>query len=161
MNGNVQVSHSDQDLTTDQDRVNFLPKGDTYECSRSAARNKDFNLRTLHNIDLTRKKVYLHFEPTFSYSHYDHGGSSVSAAFSAMQHDVSRSLLDNLYSLNAQDTIRHALINRYNKETLSKGYNLNGGLTAQGTIKFKSSSDYLAALWQILDWKVVASRLQK
>ena len=143
VNGNVQVSHSDQDLTTDQDRVNFLPQGDTYEYSRSAARNKEFNLRTSHNIDLTRKKVYLHFEPTFSYSHYDHSGSSVSASFSAMQHDISRSLLDNLYSLNAQDTIHRALINRYNKETLNKGYSLNGGLTAQGTIKFKSSSDYL------------------
>lgn len=143
VNGNVQVSHSDQDLTTDQDRVNFLSQGDTYEYLRSAARNKDFSLRTSHNIDLTRKKVYLHFEPSFSYSHYDHSGSSVSAAFSAMQHDMSRSLLDNLYSLDAQDTIRRVLINRYSKETLNKGYSLNGGLTAQSTIKFKSSSDYL------------------
>ena len=143
VNGLVQFGHSDQNLTTDQDRVNFLSQGDTYDYSRSAARNKDLYLGTKHNIDLTLKKAYLHFEPQLIYHHYDHSGSSVSAAFSAMQHDVSRSLLDNLYSLDAQDTIRRALINRYSKETLTKGHDLNGGLTAQGTIKFKSSSDYL------------------
>lgn len=141
--GTVLVSHTDQNLTTDQDRVNFLPQGDTYDYSRSVARNRSLSLSTTHSIDLTRKNGFLHLEPTFSYSSYERSNSSVSATFSAMQYDVSRSLLENIFSLNAQDTIRRALINRYKKETLSKGYSLNGGLTATGTMKFNGNNDYL------------------
>jgi hypothetical protein len=123
--------------------VNFLPQGDTFDYLRSTARNRNFNLRTSHNIDLTLGKAYLHLEPMFSYNHYDRSSSSVSAAFSTMQTGVSRSLLENLYSPDVQDTIRRASINRYGKETLSKGHIMSGGITANGTIKFRSSSDYL------------------
>lgn len=143
VSGTVLVSHNDQDLNTDQDRVNFLPQGDTYDYSRSVARNRSFNLSTTHGIDLKRKNGFLHLEPSFRYSRYNRSNSSVSATFSSMQYNVNRDLLENIFSLDAQDTIRRTLINRYKKETLNKGYSLDGGLAATATIKFNGNNDYL------------------
>ncbi len=143
MSGTVLVSYSDQELTTNQNRVNFLPQGDTYDYSRAVARNKSFNMSTTHSIDLTRKNGFLHLEPTFSYSSYDRSNSSISATFSSMQNNVNRTFLEKIFSLDTQDSIRRTLINRYKKETQNKGYCLEGGLTAAATIKFSDNSDYM------------------
>lgn len=143
LNGNVQLSHHDQNLTTNQDLVNFLSQGDTYEYSRSNSRSKNFNLSTSHFIDIMRKNFYLHLEPTFNYQHYENSGALVSAAFSTMQSDVNREILANLYSNNVQSGIRRALINHLSKNTLNKGNIFDGNLAATATVKFNSSSDYI------------------
>lgn len=90
VNGSMQVQHADQNVTTDQNRVNFLPQGDTYDYSRSVARNKNLGLHTSHLLDLTCGQLYLRLQPTFTYRHYDYAGSSLSATFSAMQGDAGR-----------------------------------------------------------------------
>jgi len=143
VNGSMQVQHADQNVTTDQNRVNFLSQGDTYDYSRSVARNKNLGLHTSHLLDLTCGQLYLRLQPTFTYRHYDYAGSSLSATFSTMQGDAGRSLLDSLYSFDSQSAVRRALINSYKKQTLNKGDIFMGSVAAAATVKFKNSSDHL------------------
>lgn len=143
LNGNMQLSHNDQNLTSNQNRVNFLSQGDTYDYSRSVNRSKELNLSTSHFVDIMKKKVYLHLEPAFNYQHSENNGALNSATFSTMQSDVNREILENLYSYDAQSGIRRALINSLNRYSLTKRNVLSGSLAAVATIKFSNSSDYI------------------
>lgn len=143
VSGNVEVAHSDQNLKTDVDRINFLPQNNTYEYSRTTAGNRNLSLKTSHYIDLMMKQAYIHLEPTVSYSSYNRDGLSVDAAFSAMQRGVDRELLENLYSPDMPDSVRKVVINRNRKQTLGKGHSFRGSLTADATVKFRGSSDHV------------------
>lgn len=65
-----------------------------------------------------------------------------------MQYDVSREMLDNIYTVGSENLIRQSLINRYKKEGLGKGYQMAGSFNAVSTIKLKGSSDYINLIGQ-------------
>lgn len=146
LNGNVQVLHSDQYLVTNTDRVNFLQQGNTYDYERQLDRNKNFRLTTDHRLYFNFDKVSLSLIPTFSYDRFDNRQDYISGTFSAMQYDINRKLLEQVYSLGAENAMRQSLVNRYKKEGLGKGHQLSSSLHATGTVKFRKSEDYMTLI---------------
>ena len=143
LNGNVQAAHTDQDLTENTDKVNFLPAGDTYEYVRSVNRNKMFTLNTQHNMYFKFDKADFAIRPKFNYADYDNRQTSLDGIFSEMQTGMSRDILDNLYSPTVSDDIRRAAVYRYKTERLSKGHALGGSLDIGSNIKLNDFGDYL------------------
>lgn len=143
LQGNTQVSHSSSNLITNTDRVNFLPKGNTYDYERQQDKNKNFHLGTDHQLYFKFNRASLFLQPTFNYDKYENSLQYISGTFSEMQHDVSREILANIYSPEAGNSIRQSLINRYKKEGLGKGHQLSGSLYASSTVKLKNSGDYI------------------
>jgi len=150
LNGNVQVSHSNQNLITNTDRMNFLPKGNTYDYERQQENSKDFHLVTNNQLYFVfNDKANLFLQPMFSYNRFNRHSNYISGAFSSMQYGISRETLDSLYAVGTENAIRQSLINRYKKEGLQKGYQLSGGLNATSTIKLKGSDDYINLIGKI------------
>lgn len=150
INGNVQVSHSNQKLITNTDRVNFLQKGNTFDYERQRETLKNFNLTTNNQLYLVfNKKANLLLQPSFQYHKFDNYSNYISGTFSSMQYGVNRELLDNIYAVGSEQIIRQSLINRYKKERLGKGHQLKGSLNAVSTIKLKGSDDYINLIGQI------------
>lgn len=150
LNGNVQVSHSNQNLITNTDRVNFLPNGNTYDYERQQEKIKNFHLATSNQLYFVlSNKVNLILQPKFSYDKFDNRSDYLSGTFSSMQYDVSRETLDKIYSVGAESLLRQSLINRYKKEGLDKGHQLSGSLDAASTIKLKGSDDYINLIGKI------------
>ena len=149
LQGNIQVSHSDQNVITNTDRVNFLAGGNTYDNERQQARNKNFHLSTEHQWNFIFNKVNLFLQPSLTYGKFDNHSNYLSGAFSTMQTGVSRDVLDKIYEPEAGNSIRQSLINRYKKEGLGKGHQFSGGLFACTTIKLNDSGDYLYAEAQV------------
>lgn len=52
LNGNVQVSHSNQEVITNTDRVNFLQKGNTFDYERQKETVKNFHLTAVNQLYL-------------------------------------------------------------------------------------------------------------
>lgn len=149
LNGNVQVSHSDQYLITNTDRVIFLPHGNTYDYERQQAKSKNFHLSTNNRLYFVLNKVSLNVQPSFSYDKFDNHNDYISGTFSSMQYDVNREFLDNIYSVGAENVIRRSLINRYKKEGLGKGHQWSGKLYAESTIKLNHTEDYISLSAQV------------
>lgn len=143
LNGNVQVAHSASNLITNTDRVNFLPKGNTYDYERQQEKNKSSHLGTEHQLYFKFNRASLFLQPTVSYDRFDNSLQYISGTFSGMQHGINREILEKIYSPEAGGTIRQSLVNRYKKEGLGKGHQLSGSLYASSTIKLKNSEDYL------------------
>lgn len=149
LNGNVQVSYSNQNLINNTDRVNFLVNGNTYDYERQQKKAKNFHLASSHQLYFVlSNKVNLILQPKFSYDNFDNHSNYLSGTFSSMQYDINRETLDNIYSVGAESLLRQALINRYKKEGLGKGYQLSGSLDAASTIKIKGSEDYINLVGQ-------------
>lgn len=150
LNGNVQVSHSNQEVITNTDRVNFLQKGNTFDYERQKETVKNFHLTTVNQLYLVfNNKVNLLLKPVFQYDKFDRYSNYISGTFSSMQYDVSREMLDNIYTVGSENLIRQSLINRYKKEGLGKGYQMAGSFNAVSTIKLKGSSDYINLIGQV------------
>ena len=143
LNGNVQVSHSDQNLVTNTDRVNFLADGNTYDYERQQSKYKDFHLSTEHKLNFVFNKVNLFLQPTLTYDKFDNRSSYLSGTFSAMQSGITRDILDKIYEPGLGNEIRQSLVNRYRKEGLGKGHQLSGGLDAYTVVKLSDSGDNL------------------
>lgn len=150
LNGNVQVSHSNQEVITNTDRVNFLQKGNTFDYERQKETVKNFHLTAVNQLYLVfNNKVNLLLKPVFQYDKFDRYSNYISGTFSSMQYDVSREMLDNIYTVGSENLIRQSLINRYKKEGLGKGYQMAGSFNAVSTIKLKGSDDYINLTGQV------------
>ena len=119
--GNAQFAHSDNDLQTNTNRVNFLPSGDTHERSKNVAKDHYLELRTNHSFLVNTKNVQLTLRPEMGYNKTDnHSGFTLSA-------------------FNADDS----LILRNNQQGITRGHELWAGASATSVFKFKHSGDYI------------------
>ncbi|MBQ6749779.1 MAG: outer membrane beta-barrel protein [Bacteroidaceae bacterium] len=123
MNGNVRLTHTDNDLQTNTHRVNFLSTGDTYEQSRSMAKDHSLNLATDHKWQYEWKNVELHVKPTLSYTKVDNRSGFTSAA----------------------STAEDSLINRNLQQGITRGHDFSTGISSSAYIRFKHSSDFIWA----------------
>ncbi|MBQ9560457.1 MAG: outer membrane beta-barrel protein [Bacteroidaceae bacterium] len=123
---------------------NFLASGDTYEHRFSNNRNEDWRLTAFQHLTYKNERLMLKFEPNVQYRRYCNTANSVSASFTAPVAEVSRRLLDNLFSpTSSRPNLRDTLINRQLRESLGTGHDLDADLDLWGTLKLKNSNDVL------------------
>lgn len=142
--GQVIASHS----TTRQDQrttsQTFLPNGDTYNYSFSHAKDDDWSVQTYNEYTYSGKQVMLSGTAEVAYNHFNNTSGSTSGLFSAPVSEISRQLLDDLFSTTApRPNLRDTLINRQLRENLGIGHNLDTSLRFHGRMKIKGTNDLL------------------
>ena len=138
------VNHQHTEGETRTVRQNYLPTGDTYDHSFSSRRNDDLRLTTYQDFYRNHKNVRWHISPNLKYHRFDHSSDLASATFNAPVADVSRQLLDQLYSpTSSRLNLRDTLVNRILRQGLGNGHSLEGTFGGGATIKIPHSNENL------------------
>ena len=136
------VNHQHTEGETRTVRQNYLPTGDTYDHSFSSSRNEDLRLSSSLDFIRNGKAVRWTFSPNFNYHRFDHSSDLASATFNAPVADVSRHLLDQLYSpTSSRLNLRDTLVNRILRQGVGNGHAWEGTLNASATIKIPHSNE--------------------
>ena len=142
--GDASVNHQRTEGETRTMRQNFLPSGDLYDHSFSNSRNEDLRLSSYQDFYRNHKSVRWHISPNLKYHHFNHSSDFASATFNAPVADVSRRLLDELFSPNASRVnLRDTLVNRILQQGLGRGHALEGTFNTGATIKIPHSNENL------------------
>ena len=142
--GYATATHTTERKEQTATQQNFLASGDTYEHRFSNDRNEDWNLNTYQHLTYKNERLMLKFAPTVNYHRFRNTGNSASASFTAPVAEVSRRLLDDLFSpMSSRPNLRDTLINRQLRESLGTGHDLDGDFDLWGTLKLKKSNDLL------------------
>ena len=122
------------------DRTNFLPGGDTYDYSRSNARNRETAVRTWHSLFTRLGKFDTGLDLRGGYNHSKNVNSSLSGTFNEEQQGATTEILDALYSDGSAERLE-ALVNR--SLTRADGWNetLNGSAYIFSSITLPGSGD--------------------
>ncbi|MBQ3752434.1 MAG: hypothetical protein II864_02685, partial [Prevotella sp.] len=138
------VNHQHTEGETRTVRQNYLPTGDTYDHSFSNRRNDDLRLTTYQDFYRNHKNVRWHISPNLKYHRFDHSSDLASATFNAPVADVSRQLLDQLYSpTSSRLNLRDTLVNRILRQGVGNGHSLEGTFGGGATIKIPHSNENL------------------
>lgn len=138
------VNHQHTEGETRTVRQNYLPTGDTYDHSFSSNSNEDLRLSSSLDFIRNGKAVRWTFSPNFNYHRFDHSSDLASATFNAPVADVSRQLLDQLYSpTSSRLNLRDTLVNRILRQGLGNGHSLEGTFGGGATIKIPHSNENL------------------
>lgn len=136
------VNHQHTEGETRTVRQNYLPTGDTYDHSFSSSRNEDLRLSSSLDYIRNGKAVRWTFSPNFNYHRFDHSSDLASATFNAPVADISRQLLDQLYSpTSSRLNLRDTLVNRILRQGVGNGHAWEGTLNAGATIKIPHSNE--------------------
>ena len=142
--GDASVNHQRTEGETRTVRQNYLPTGDTYDYSYSSRRNEDLRFSTYHDFYRNHKTVRWHISPNLKYHHFDHSSDFTSATFNAPVANVSRQLLDDLYSPTASRiSLRDTLVNRILRQGTGSGHMWEGTFGGGATIKIPHSNENL------------------
>lgn len=142
--GDASVNHQRTEGETRTVRQNYLPTGDTYDYSYSNRRNEDLRFSTYHDFYRNHKNVRWHISPNLKYHHFDHSSDFTSATFNAPVANVSRQLLDDLYSPTASRiSLRDTLVNRILRQGTGSGHSWEGTFGGGATIKIPHSNENL------------------
>ena len=142
--GDASVNHQRTEGETRTVRQNFLPSGDLYDHSFSNSRNEDLRLSSYHDFYRNHKSVRWHISPNLKYHHFNHSSDFASATFNAPVADVSRRLLDELFSPTASRVnLRDTLVNRILRQGLGRGHSLEGTFNTGATVKIPHSNENL------------------
>ena len=142
--GEASVNHQTTEGESRTVRQNFLPTGDTYDHSFSSRENEDLRFSTWQSFYRNHKNVRWHIDPSLNYHRFDHSSGMTSATFNAPVANVSRQLLNNLYSpASTRISLRDTLVNRILQEGAGKGHELKGAFNAGATIKIPHSNENL------------------
>ncbi len=142
--GDASVNHQRTEGETRTVRQNYLPSGDLYDHSFSNSRNEDLRLSSYHDFYRNHKSVRWHISPNLQYHHFDHNSDFASATFNAPVADVSRRLLDELFSPTASRVnLRDTLVNRILQQGLGRGHALEGTFNTGATVKIPHSNENL------------------
>ena len=139
---NASVNHQRTEGETHTIRQNYLPTGDTYDYSFSSRRNEDLRLSSRLDFIRNGKTVRWTVTPDFNYHRFDHSSDLASATFNAPIADVSRQLLNDLYSpTSSRINLRDTLVNRILRQGIGNGHAWEGTLNAGATIKIPHSNE--------------------
>ena len=138
----VDARHTTERLQTRTTAQTFLPGGDTYEHSFAQARNEEWKVYVYASPHYEGKRLMMYMSPDFNYRRFQNSSGSTAALFSAPVAEVSRQLLDGLYSAaSPRPSLRDTLINRSRRESLGTGHDLGAKMNVWGTLKMKRSND--------------------
>ena len=141
---NASVNHQTTEGETRTVRQNYLPTGDTYDHSFSSHENEDLRFATGLTFSRNHKNVRWHIDPNLKYHRFDHSSDLASATFNAPVANVSRQLLDDLFSpATARVSLRDTLVNRILQEGVGNGHDWEGTLYMGTTIKIPHSNENL------------------
>ena len=139
---NAAVNHQRTEGETHTVRQNYLPTGDTYDYSFSSSRNEDLRLSSRLDYVRNGKAVRWTISPDFNYHRFNHSSDFASATFNAPVAEVSRQLLDDLYSpTSSRVNLRDTLVNRILRQSIGNGHAWEGTLNAGATIKIPHSNE--------------------
>ena len=143
LRGNAQVSHTDNELDSHSDRMNFLQAGNTYDHILNQGRTKNLSLTTDHDFNFQWARAMFSLKPKFNYRKYDNKNSYSSVTADTEISAYGQEILDQLFQSNGADTLRQILMNRNLQNKKGNGSEWNGSLEAGTTLKMKYSPDAL------------------
>ena len=123
-------------------RTNFLPTRDNYDYSFLNSRSSDHLIRLISNTYLTFKTVKSSVSPFLEYISYKNNSDNISATFNEEQQNVTRELLESLYSAEDAPGLGD-IVNRTAIKQRGKGYNLKTELSWYNWIKVPHTQDML------------------
>ncbi|MBQ6433362.1 MAG: outer membrane beta-barrel protein [Bacteroidaceae bacterium] len=142
--GNVSVNHQRTEGATRTVRQNYLSTGDTYDHSFSSRTGEDLRLGGWLSFYRNFKNVRWHIDPEFKYHHFNNSSDLASATFNAPVADVSRQLLNDLFSPNASRiNLRDTLVNRILRQGSGSGHTWDGTFHTGATIKIPHTNENL------------------
>lgn len=142
LNGNVDASYLDHDLSETTNAVNYFQDANTYEFSNSQTNTRKFNISTLHTFKLKKQKWNLTIKPKFTYNKNKSNDETTAATFNKEMQNLDSQIIKALF-LSDNKTLREALINRNLKQYESSQHGYNATLNADSKIKIPGTSDAL------------------
>ncbi|MDE7471436.1 MAG: outer membrane beta-barrel family protein [Paramuribaculum sp.] len=139
-NGNVVYAHTDNRTDNTVTRLNMMPGGDTYNYRFSNGYSDAHMLRTFVNSYYNTSKNYRSGSLYADYSDYDNRNDNMEATFNDEQQEVTRLLLDSLYTPGNKLNIGE-LVNRVANRNFSKGHDFIGRLQYYESVKIPYSED--------------------
>ena len=144
VSGNVSVNHQRTEGSSRTVRQNYLSTGDTYDHSFTDRTGEDLHLGGWLSFYRNFKNVRWHIDPEFKYHHFNNSSDLASATFNAPVADVSRQLLNDLFSPNAARlNLRDTLVNRILRQGSGRGHTWDGTFHTGATIKIPHSNENL------------------
>ena len=142
--GNVSVNHQRTEGATRTVRQNYLSSGDTYDHSFTSRMGEDLRIGGWASFYRNFKNVRWHIDPSLNYHHFNNSSDLASATFNAPVADVSRQLLNDLFSPNASRiNLRDTLVNRILRQGSGRGHTWDGTLHTGATIKIPHTNENL------------------
>jgi hypothetical protein len=142
--GNVSINHQRTEGATRTVRQNYLSSGDTYDHSFTSRTGEDLRLGGWLSFYRNFKNVRWHIDPSLNYHHFNNSSDLASATFNAPVADVSRQLLNDLFSLNAtRINLRDTLVNRILRQCSGRGHTWDGTFHTGATIKIPHTNENL------------------
>ena len=142
--GNVSINHQRTEGASRTVRQNYLSSGDTYDHSFTSRTGEDLRLGGWLSFYRNFKNVRWHIDPSLNYHHFNNSSDLASATFNAPVADVSRQLLNDLFSPNASRiNLRDTLVNRILRQGSGRGHTWDGTLHTGATIKIPHSNENL------------------
>lgn len=140
--GNVSFNQTINKSTTSTYRTNFLPDADTYDYSFSDGNRKETNIGTNHSVYIRKESVAFGAAVSGSYIRHKNSSSSLSAAFSQEQQDMTRNVLESLYSDGTPEALAE-ILNRsaYSNDGWLKHFNFS--FNPMVSVKIPRTSDRL------------------
>ena len=144
VSGNVSVNHQRTEGASRTVRQNYLSSGDTYDHSFTSRTGEDLRLGGWLSFYRNFKNVRWHIDPSLNYHHFNNSSDLASATFNAPVADVSRQLLNDLFSPNAtRINLRDTLVNRILRQGSGRGHTWDGTFHTGATIKIPHSNENL------------------
>ncbi len=144
VSGNVSVNHQRTEGASRTVRQNYLSSGDTYDHSFTSRTGEDLRLGGWLSFYRNFKNVRWHIDPSLNYHHFNNSSDLASATFNAPVADVSRQLLNDLFSPNAaRISLRDTLVNRILRQGSGRGHTWDGTFHTGATIKIPHSNENL------------------
>jgi len=144
VSGNVSVNHQRTEGASRTVRQNYLSSGDTYDHSFTSRTGEDLRIGGWASFYRNFKNVRWHIDPSLDYHHFNNSSDLASATFNAPVADVSRQLLNDLFSPNASRiNLRDTLVNRILRQGSGRGHTWDGTLHTGATIKIPHTNENL------------------
>ncbi len=144
VSGNVSVNHQRTEGASRTVRQNYLSSGDTYDHSFTSRTGEDLRLGGWLSFYRNFKNVRWHIDPSLNYHHFNNSSDLASATFNAPVADVSRQLLNDLFSPGAtRINLRDTLVNRILRQGSGRGHTWDGTFHTGATIKIPHTNENL------------------
>ncbi len=139
----VEANHRKEWQDTRTTTQTFLPDGDTYDYGFGNMKNEAWDVSLWNRFIHNGKRLRTYATADASYRYFRNASGSTSALFSAPV-EVSRSLLDDLFSpTSSRPNLRDTLINRQLRESKGTGHDIETTAYLYETLKIKGSGDYM------------------